>query len=126
MKKMLLLPAFVLLLCGCGPDYNFSPFVGAQQNWVTSPGGFSRMVDHVPIFPSGQYPSLPYIIMGSVSAGSEGDLAQAAKDQHADAVLISSERTYRTGSVAFAGPGVIFAQPIHHTDIMGNLIRYKH
>jgi hypothetical protein len=117
--------SLALCLCGCGPGYNFSPWTGPQSNWTTGPGGYVRMVDNIPIFAPGQFPPRPYILLGAVSTDSEDNLAKAAHEQHADAVLLSGEHTYRSGSVAVAGPGVFYAQPLHHTDITANLIRYK-
>jgi hypothetical protein len=115
----------VLGLCGCGPGYEFSPYVGQQQNWTTGAGGYVRMVDKVPLFSPGQYPPRPYIVLGAVSTHNEGDLAKAVRQQHADAALISSESLYRSGSVAVAAPGVFVAEPLHHTVITANLIKYK-
>ena len=121
-----LLPvSLALCLCGCGPGYNFSPFVGQQQNWTTGPGGYIRLVDHVPLFSPGQFPERPYFVFGAVSTDNENNLAKAARDQHADAILLSSESTYRSGSIAWAAPGVYGVTPITHTLITANLIKYK-
>ena len=121
-----LLPvSLALCFCGCGPGYNFSPYVGQQQNWTTGPGGYVRMVDGVPFFAPGQYPPQPYYVLGAVSTDSEDNLAKAAHKQHADAVLISGEASYRTGSVAWAAPGVAGVTPLTSTKITANLIKYK-
>ena len=127
MKTILcLLPvSLALCLCGCGPGFTFSPWTGPQSNWSTGPGGYVRMVDNVPLYPPGQYPSRPYILLGAVSANSEDNLAKAAHQQHADAILLSTESVYRSGSVAVAAPGVYYAQPIHHTVITAQLIQYR-
>jgi hypothetical protein len=128
MKMMilrLLLVSSALCFCGCGPDYTFSPWTGPQSNWMTGPGGYVRMVDKVPLFSPGQYPSQPYIVLGAVNADSEDDVAKAVHEQHADAALISSERTYRTGSVGWAAPGVYGVTPLTSTRITANLIKYK-
>jgi hypothetical protein len=127
MKTMLrLLPlSLALCLCGCGPGYNFSPFMGAQQNWTMGPGGYVRVVDRVPLFAPGQFPSRPYIILGAVSTDNEHNLAKAAREQQADAVLLASESSYRSGSIAWAAPGVYGVTPIRHTVITANLIRYR-
>jgi hypothetical protein len=127
MKTMMrLLPlSLALCLCACGPGYNFSPFVGQQQNWTTGPGGYIRLVDHVPLFSPGQFPSKPYYVLGAVSTDSEDNLAKAAHEQHADAILLVSEAKYRTGSIAWAAPGVYGVTPLTSTKIAANLIKYK-
>ncbi len=112
-------------LCGCAPGYTFSPYVGAQQNWSTGGGGYVKLVDNVAIFPAGHFPPNPYIILGGISTDSEENLAKAVKEQHADAAIISTEQSYRNGTVAVAAPGVVFAQPLRHTVITANLIKYK-
>jgi len=50
--------------------------------------------------------------------------SQAVRDQHADAALISNEATYRSGSVAVAAPGVFVAEPLRHTVVTANLIKF--
>jgi hypothetical protein len=121
-----LLPvSLALCLCGCGPGYNFSPYVGQQQNWTTGPGGYIRLVDHVPLFSQGQFPERPYFVMGAVTTDSENNLAKAAREQHADAILLVGESSYRTGSIAWAAPGVYGVTPLHHTVITANLIKYR-
>lgn len=117
--------SLVLGLCGCGPGYEFSPYVGQQQNWTVGTGGYIRIVDNVSLYSPGQYPPRPYILLGAVSADSEENLAKAVRQQHADAALISSSSVYRTGSVAVAAPGVFVAEPLHRTVITANLIKYK-
>jgi hypothetical protein len=123
--RLLPLSVAALFLCGCGPGYTFTPWMGQQQNWATGPGGYVRMVNNVPIFSPGQMPPKPYYIVGSVSTDNEGNLAKAVREQHADAALLSSERTYRTGSVAWAAPGVYGVTPLTSTKITANLIKYK-
>jgi hypothetical protein len=121
-----LLPvSLALCFCGCGPGYNFSPYVGQQQNWTTGPGGYIRMVDRVPLFAPGQFPDRPYFVVGAVSTDDEGNLAKAARDQHADAILLVNESRYRSGSIAWAAPGVYGVSPITRTTITANLIKYK-
>jgi hypothetical protein len=121
-----LLPvSLALWLCGCGAGYTFSPYVGQQQNWATGPGGYIRMVNNVPVFSPGQMPPKPYFVLGAVNTDSEDNLAKAAREQHADAIMLSSERVYRTGSVAWGAPGVYGVTPLTSTKITANLIRYK-
>jgi len=121
-----LLPvSLALCLCGCGPGYNFSPYAGPQQNWTTGPGGYIRLVDRVPLFPPGQFPSRPYLVIGAVTTDNEQNLAKAARDQHADAILLASESSYRSGSIAWAAPGVYGVTPITHKVITANLIKYR-
>lgn len=113
-----------LCLCGCGAGYTYSPWVGPQQNWSTGPGGYVKVVDHVSIYPPGQYPSQSYVILGAVKTDSEAHLAKAARAQHADAALLSTERSYRSGTVAVAAPGMFIAQPLRDTVITANLIKF--
>jgi hypothetical protein len=117
--------SLALCLCGCGPGYTFSPWTGPQSNWTTGPGGYVRMVDNVAFFGPGQYPSRPYIILGAVSTDNEDNLAKAAREQHADAALISGEAVRRTGSVAWAAPGVYGVTPLTSKTITANLIKYR-
>jgi hypothetical protein len=127
MKTILrLLPvSLALFLCGCGAGYTFSPWTGPQSSWTTGPGGYVRLVDNVPVFSQGEFPSRPYILLGSVNTDSEDNLAKAAREQHADAILLVSKATYRTGSVAWAAPGVYGVTPLTSTKITANLIRYR-
>ncbi|HZM01528.1 MAG TPA: hypothetical protein VFC44_00770 [Candidatus Saccharimonadales bacterium] len=124
MKK--LIPALLLIgLCGCGPGYDYSPYVGAQQNWTTNPGSYVRMVDHVKIYPQGEYPERPYLILGSVRGGNEHDIAKAVRDQGGDAAMIFSDQTVRSGSVQIAGPGIIFNQPLRRTIVTAQVVKYR-
>ena len=127
MKTILrLLPVSLALgLCSCGASYTFAPWTGPQSDWSTGPGGYVRLVDHVPLFAPGQFPSRAYYVLGGVTTDNEDNLAKAARDQHADAILLSSETSYRTGSIAWAAPGVYGVTPIRHTTITANLIKYK-
>jgi len=123
-KRML--PALLLIVvCGCGPGYNFSPFIGQQQNWTTQPGGYVKVVDKVTLYPSGQFPSRPYTIIGSVTTDNEHNVAKAVHDQQADAALISIDRTYRTGTVGIAGPGVVWGIPLTGRQVNAQLIKYN-
>ena len=124
MKKII--PALMLLVfCGCGPSYNFSPYYGQQQNWQTSPGGYTKVVDGVTLYPPGQFPNRPYLIMGSVSTDNQENVAKAVHEQHADAALIYTDETYRTGTVAVAGPGVVWGVPLTGRKVNAQLIKYK-
>jgi hypothetical protein len=121
-----LLPvSLALFLCGCGAGYTFSPWTGPQSNWTTGPGGYVKIVDNVPLFTQGQFPPKPYILIGAVSTDSENNLAKAVRQQHADAAIISGESSVRSGSIAWAAPGVYGVTPLHHTVITANLIKYK-
>jgi uncharacterized membrane protein YgcG len=133
-----MIPALLLLVfCGCGPGYNFSPYYGQQQNWATQPGGFVRVVDGVSLYSPGQLPDRPYVVMGDVRANSEGDLAKAVHEQHADAALIYSSRTYQNGSLTIGGAGggggrngggggaFAWSTPLTHTDVNARLIKFK-
>ena len=72
MKKMI--PALLLfVVCGCARPYNFSPYVGQQQNWGIQPGGFVKVVDGAHLYPPGQFPDRPYIVIGDVSTHSLAD-----------------------------------------------------
>jgi len=117
--------SLALCLCGCGPGYTYSPYAGPQQNWTTGPGGYIRLVDHVPLFSPGQFPSRPYVVLGAVTTDSEDNLAKAAREQNADAILLSSESVVRTGSVAWGAPGVYGVTPLTSRRITANLIKYR-
>jgi hypothetical protein len=124
MKKMI--PVLLLMVfCGCGAGYNFSPYVGQQQNWQTQPGSYVRVVDKATLYSPGQFPDRPYFIIGSVTTDSEGNLAKAVRAQHADAALISTDHTYRTGTVAVASPGILWGIPLTHTDVSAQLIKFR-
>ena len=70
MKKII--PALLLfLLCGCSTGYNYSPYVGQQENWSTQPGGFVKVVDGATLYAPGQLPNRPYVVIGDVTAHSE-------------------------------------------------------
>jgi hypothetical protein len=121
-----LLPlSLALCLCGCSAGYTFSPWTGPQSNWTTGPGGYVKIVDNVPMFTPGQFPPKPYFIVGAVNTDSEDNLAKAVREQHADAAMISLESSVRTGSIAWAAPGVYGVTPIRHTTITANLIKYR-
>ena len=128
--KSILLKAFVVgsvaaAVVGCGTPYSYSPYVGQQKNWTTSPGGYVRYVQDVPFYAPGQYPNRPYVILGAVSTDSENNMVRAAHEQHADAVLISHDEVYPTGSVAMAGAGVVWSQPTTGRAITANLVRFQ-
>lgn len=124
MKKTL--PVLLLLaLCGCGPGYTFSPYLGQQQNWMTTPAAYTKVVDNVVLYPAGQLPNRPYYIVGGVTTDNEENLAKAVREQHADAAIISSSREYRNGTVAVAAGGVIWAEPLRKSVVTANLIKFK-
>ena len=112
-------------LCGCGTGYTFSPYVGQQKNWTTSPGGYVRFVDKVAFYAAGQYPHRPYSIVGAVTTDSEENLAKAVREQHADAALIYSEHTVPNGSVTVAGGGVFWTEPLRKNVITAHLIKFN-
>ena len=112
-------------LCGCGAGYEFSPYVGAQQNWQTGPGGYVREHNKAMFYPPGQFPNRPYMIIGSVSTDSEDNLAKAVHEQQADAALIYGDHTRRTGTVDVAGPGMIWGVPLTSRTINAQLIKFK-
>lgn len=121
-----LLPvSLALCLCGCGPGYTFTPWNGPQSNWTTGPGGYVRTVDNIPMFSPGQYPPRPYYIVGAVTTDSEDNLAKAVRQHNADAALISGEAVRRTGSVAWAAPGVYGVTPLTSKTITANIIKYR-
>jgi hypothetical protein len=122
-----MIPALLLVVavCGCGPGYEFSPYYGAQQNWQTQPGGYTKLVDGVTLYPPGQFPARPYVIIGSVKTDNQDNVAKAVKKQQADAALIYSDRTWRTGSVAVAGPGMVWNVPLRGSEMLAQLIKYK-
>jgi hypothetical protein len=123
--RIFLVTATAVAIVGCGTPYTYSPYVGQQQNWTTSAGGYVRYVQDVPFYSPGQYPNKRYIIVGAVSTDSEDNMVRAAHEQHADAVLISHDQVYPTGTVAMAGAGVYWTQPTTGRSITANLIRFK-
>jgi hypothetical protein len=127
MKTILrLLPvSLALFLCGCGPGYTFTPWTGPQNSWSTGPAGFIRTVDNVPFFSAQQYPPRPYYLLGAVTTDDEKNVAKAVRDQHADAAIISAEVVRRTGSVAWAAPGVYGVTPLTSKTITANIIKYR-
>jgi hypothetical protein len=129
MKTMLLrvflLASVAAAIVGCGTPYSYSPYVGEQKNWTTTPGGYVRYVQGIPFYAPGQYPNRPYEILGAASTDSEDNLVRAAREQHADAVLISEDHVYRTGSVAVAGGGMAWITPTTGRAITANLIRFR-
>ena len=124
MKRMI--PTLLLFaVCGCGPGYEFSPYYGQQQNWTTQPGGYVKVVDKATLYPPGSFPNRPYMIVGSVTTDNEHNVAKAVREQQADAALIYSDRTYRTGTVAVAGPGMVWNVPLTGSQMRAQLIKYK-
>jgi hypothetical protein len=113
------------MLCGCGPGYTFTPFIGQQANWETTPSAYTKVVDGVTLYPPGQFPNRPYAIVGAVKTDSEDNVAKAVREQHADAAIISVNREYRTGSVAIASPGVVWAVPLRGRVVTANLIKFR-
>lgn len=129
MKRLILrislIAATAIGFIGCGTPYTYSPYVGEQKNWTTSPGGYVNMVDGVPFYAPGQYPNKRYVILGAATSDNEHNLARAAHEQHADAVLVSHDQTYPTGSVSMAGAGVFWTQPTTGRTITANLVRFQ-
>jgi hypothetical protein len=123
--KLLLPICAAAALCGCGTPYTFSPYVGAQQNWQTGPGGYVKVVDKATLYQPGQFPNRPYIIIGAITTDNEDNLAKAVRDEQADAALISGEQTIHNGNVAVVGGGVFWSQPLRKTVITANLIKFK-
>jgi len=111
-------------LCGCSPPYTFSPYVGTQQNWTIGAGGYVKVIDGATIYPAGAYPARHYTIVGAVKTDNEKNLAKAVHDQQADAAIVSQESTSRSGSIAVAGPGFVWAEPLRHSVVTANLIKY--
>ena len=104
----MVVPGLLLIgLCGCGPGYTFSPYVGEQQNWSTGSGGYVKLVKNASLYAPGQYPTRPYNIIGAVTTDSEENLAKSVREQHADAALISNESTVRNGTVVVTARDVV-------------------
>lgn len=121
-----MLPALLLVvLCGCGPGYQFSPYAGVQQNWQTGAGGYVKQVKGADLYMPGQFPVRPYVILGSVSTDSYEGVARAVHEHHADAALVYTDSTVRTGTVDVAGPGVIWGVPLTSHTVNAQLITFK-
>jgi hypothetical protein len=59
------------------------------------------------------------------STDNEENVAKAVKEQHGDAALLSSETEHRTGSIAWAAPGVYGVTPLTKKVITGNIIKFR-
>jgi hypothetical protein len=60
----LILPLLsVVLLTGCTHS-TYTPYVGAQQDWRTAPGGFAETIEGMPVYHG--LPPVPYDIVGAV------------------------------------------------------------
>jgi hypothetical protein len=125
LSRVFWMALIAVAVIGCGTPYSYSPYVGEQKNWTTSPGGYVHYVQGIPFYAPGQYPNRPYEILGAASTDSEENLVRAAREQHADAVLISEDHIYRTGSVAMAGAGVAWITPTTGRAITANLVRFR-
>ena len=106
--KNVLLSLALLLLSGCGTTA-FHPYVGQQQNWPTSPGGFVNSYEGMPVYLT--WPPRPYIVLGSMDAAVSTRLidpslmhvvVSQARQLGADAVIV----LHRGG--AYAGNNVAY------------------
>ena len=125
MNKNLFTAVVALALCtacSSNPKYDFTAYVGPQQNWTTSAGGYVKSIKGIPIYT--QYPAQPYILVGAVVVDSEKEVAKAAKYYHADAALIYRHTTTPNGSVVVTGP-LWMNFPITDTRITAQLLRFK-
>jgi len=120
-----LIPALLLtVLCGCGAGYTFVPYIGQQQNWTTQPGAYAKVVNKATLYAPGQFPDRPYILIGSVATDSEGNVAKAVHDQHADAALIFSDRKSPNGAIAIGNDKFAWAIPLTKSEVQAGLIKY--
>jgi tetratricopeptide (TPR) repeat protein len=101
------------------------PYVGQQQNWTTKPGAYVKVIDKATLYPPGQFPDRPYMIIGSVATDSEGNVAKAVHDQHADAALIYSNRKSPNGAIAIGNPNFAWAIPLTKSEVKAGLIKYS-
>ena len=126
MKMKRMIPALLLfVVCGCGPGYDFTPYIGQQSNWQTEPGSYVKVVNKATLYPPGHFPNRPYIIIGSVSTDNQENVAKAVHDEQADAALIFTDETYRTGTVGVEGPGVVFGIPLTGREVKAQIIKYN-
>ena len=100
----------VLLLAGCG-TVSYSPYVGQQQDWPTSPGAFVKDMKGIPLYRG--LPNRPYTVLGHVEITAEPAFIEQqaywkAKNVGADAILFVDAQTFYAGSV---GGGTAFAAP---------------
>ena len=65
------------------------------------------------------------MIIGYVTTDNEDNVAKAVHEQQADAALVYTDRTYRTGTVAVAGPGMIWNIPLTGSQVNAQLIKFK-
>jgi len=100
------------------------PYVGQQQNWATQSGAYVKVVNKSTVYPPGQFPDRPYIIIGSIATDSEGNVAKAVHDQHADAALIFSDRKSPNGAIAIGNAKFAWAIPLTKSEVQAVLIKY--
>src|SRR5208283_2677610 len=83
-----------------------------------------KVVDKANLYPPGQFPNRPYMIIGSVATDSEGKVAKAVHDQHADAALIYSDRKSPNGAIAIGNDKFAWAIPLTKSEVKAGLIKY--
>ena len=82
------------------------------------------MVNKATLYAPGQFPDRPYILIGSVATDSEGNVAKAVHDQHADAALIFSDRKSPNGAIAIGNDKFAWAIPLTKSEVQAGLIKY--
>lgn len=108
--KLILCVAVAGLLMGC-VTAEWTPYVGAQQSWPTSPGGFAREQGGMQIFQSP--PHRPYAVLGEVrtrfSGGNaleslmSGPAISRARKAGGDAlIMVDASRDYM-GTISSGG-----------------------
>jgi hypothetical protein len=137
MKNILYLIGLALLCCGCAHP-RWTPYVGSQQEWRTSPGSLADLTYPVPVYYG--LPPKPYEVLGSVHLWTESniDLVRAgaleAKQHGADAVLVGFSTTDQIGSVTFANAyaargyavGGAFSAPVFRRQLDVMAVKWFH
>jgi len=135
-----LFPVFVLvaLVCfGCARP-TWIPYVGAQQNWTTSPGAFIETNRSLPVYYGN--PPVNYIVLGQISLWSQNEMsgpvssvADEAKARGADAIIVGPSASFPVGGVLFpqattppgSALGSAFASPMMMHDLTAVAIKWK-
>lgn len=99
-------------LTGCAIK-NFIPYMGAQRNWPTAPGGFVSMHKGFPIYKG--LPDRPYAVVGELTVEQypqymNAEIAASGRKYQAEAAMIVDRQTVNGGLMNFGGGGTTVYQ----------------